>query len=148
MNLVGPDDPVLLEVQPEFTGDPLTLKPVVERMTELMADKSNPGVGMAAPQIGQRVRLFVLQLKGMRRYVCVNPVVSLAMGPKRMDFEGCLTKPGARFLVPRSEHIRASWTNLHGQRETAVMRGLLARAFQHELDHLNGVVIWAPRTAA
>lgn len=136
--LVDHVDPILREAQPEFAGDFRALRTLADRMSAVM--KQRRGIGLAAPQVGERVRMFVMQIG--RRYVCVNPRVLEVLGEKVTRLEGCLTRPGREDPVARHEHIVAQWTDLLGQECCAEFAGLPARCFQHELDHLNGVCIW------
>lgn len=101
------------------------------------------GVGLAAPQIGKNMRLTVVDVTGGKnpeaKIVLVNPEIIHAEGEKREE-EGCLSLPGFRGYVVRPQFVTVKAQNAKG--ETFEIRGedLLARAFCHEIDHLNGIL--------
>jgi peptide deformylase len=104
-------------------------------------DKSNNGVGLAAPQVGINVRLFIIHYQGSRMTV-INPTILYFNDTINVEVEGCLSVPNVGVLMPRSEIIRASFTNAIGERIVdCVLHGFLARIFQHEYDHLEGKLI-------
>ena len=107
------------------------------------------GVGIAAPQVYQSKRLFIMCSKPNARYpdapsmeptAVINPEISWASGEMEKGWEGCLSLPGIRGLVPRHHAIRVHYKNRDTERVEIEYEGFLARVFQHELDHLNGVV--------
>lgn len=144
LRLVRPDDPVLYAAVPAFTGNPEDLRRTAKDMLELVDGKT--GIGMAAPQLGLQVRMFVMNIG--RKYICINPEVVSTTGPEIVEREGCLTMPGVYTLVSRPENIVARWTDQYAQIHERKLLGLVARCFQHELDHLNGKCIWQPGVAA
>lgn len=110
-------------------------------MLELMYEAN--GVGLAAPQVGWSVQLCVMNPRPEDRsleMVCVNPVIVEAEGEEVAD-EGCLSFPEVRGNVPRFTRLTARWYDLEGRRMETAAEGLLARMFQHEIDHLNGRLI-------
>lgn len=145
--LVPPDDPILHTPVPEFAGDHAQLRGLAAAMLSLCSagvvtgTRRITGVGLAAPQVGHAIRMFVLSIKGGRDYVCINPRAVSTGRPVRA-FEQCLSVLGNQFVVERSSSIVAGWYDLHGQRCEAQFTGPMARAFAHELDHLAGRVIW------
>lgn len=108
------------------------------------------GVGIAAPQVGVSLRLFIIQSAKNDRYpdavdteplVIINPEV-LEKSPETVDGpEGCLSIPGKRMIVTRHQWVRARFTNRDGKIEERTFEGFLARVFQHEHDHINGFLI-------
>jgi peptide deformylase len=106
---------------------------------------AEPGVGLAAPQIGVSQRVLVIDTTVGERpdalIVLINPVLVSATG-RLVAEEGCLSVAGIRAEIPRAEAVEVrGWTP--DQREVSLKgRGLLARAFQHEIDHLDGMLIW------
>ena len=104
------------------------------------------GVGLAAPQIGKNIRLTVVDVTGGKnpeaKIVLVNPEIIHAEGEKREE-EGCLSIPGFRGYVVRPQFVTVRAQNAKG--ETFEIRGedLLARAFCHEIDHLNGDFVYS-----
>lgn len=103
-----------------------------------------PGRGLAAPQIGDMRRVFVMDpgwKEGVRDpLVCINPEI-LAFGAELSELpEMCLSIPGLSVLVRRPTSIRLAWTDLEGQREERELTGFAALCAQHEFDHLEGMV--------
>ena len=105
-------------------------------------------LGLAAPQIGEAVALFVVN--GPAAYedeepvhkdmVVINPVIKKKQGSHSME-EGCLSIPGIRLDISRAEEVELEYTTLDGGRRNLEADGLAAKVFQHEMDHLNGVMI-------
>ena len=111
--------------------------------------KAANGVGIAAPQIGQSYRLFIVASHPNPRYphaplmeptAMINPKITDYSGKKVKDWEGCLSIPGIRGLVPRYHRIEFEYLAENGKLVKQVLEGFLARIVQHELDHLNGVL--------
>ena len=119
------------------------LRRLVDDMVETMY--AEPGVGLAAPQIGVSQRVFVIDITVGKRpdalIVMANPHIVSAEG-RFTEEEGCLSIPGIRAEIPRAEVVEVRGWNLDQQEISLKGRGLLARAFQHEIDHLDGLVIW------
>jgi peptide deformylase len=98
-----------------------------------------PGrVGLAAPQIGVSLRVFVYDVDGDRGHF-VNPTVVSATG-EEVDEEGCLSVPGLQYPTPRAADVIVSGYDMHGEPITVEAAGLLARCLQHEADHLDGTI--------
>jgi peptide deformylase len=120
----------------EFNSD---LEKLVANMFETMYAAS--GVGLAAPQIGLAMRLCVIDVTSgedpQAKVVLVNPVI-LAVEGKQVQEEGCLSLPDIRAKTPRPMRVTVHAQNVHGKEFTMTGEGLLARAFCHETDHLNG----------
>ncbi|MCR4291310.1 MAG: peptide deformylase [Candidatus Kuenenia sp.] len=113
-----------------------------EKMVELMHHAH--GIGLAAPQVGWSVRLFVIDVVGndvvgnnVDDKVFINPSIMEEAGETSKE-EGCLSFPGILGKVIRTRKIKVCAYNLNGQKIEVVLEDLLARAWQHELDHLNG----------
>lgn len=100
------------------------------------------GVGLAAPQVGIPIRLFVCNATGKPEddRVFVNPVLSELVGASTGD-EGCLSIPGVTVAVRRAEQCVISGVDVQGRPIGATAAGLLARCWQHEVDHLDGRLI-------
>jgi peptide deformylase len=107
------------------------------------------GMGLAAPQVGERVRLFIMASHPNTRYpnaplmqptAIINPQILWRSEAQEKDWEGCLTVPGLRGLVPRAKKIKVKYDDLYGNSQQADFQGFLARVFQHEYDHLDGIV--------
>lgn len=99
------------------------------------------GVGLAAPQVGWSKRLIVIDVTGQKKgeRVFINPFIADEEGIAIAE-EGCLSFPGITGNVPRSAIVEVVAYNLKGERLQIKADGLLARAFQHEIDHLDGVL--------
>lgn len=132
-------DPVLKQVAKEVTDIDGALVRLVEDMLETMYDE--PGLGLAAPQVGVRKRLFVYDLdEGEAPSVLINPEIIETDG--EWDFlEGCLSVPGLSWQITRPKTIHIRGRDIDGNEVDIEADELEARLYQHELDHLNGVLL-------
>ncbi|MFN8518497.1 MAG: peptide deformylase [Chloroflexota bacterium] len=110
------------------------LHELLDDMTETMRDA--PGVGIAAQQVGEALQLCVIEVDD-QLYEVANPEIVHLSGEQE-DYEGCLSVPGFVALRPRAEHAVMVGQDRDGKRITISGHGLLARAIQHEYDHLQG----------
>jgi peptide deformylase len=117
-----------------------SLAALAARMLELMREAR--GVGLAAPQVGLNIRLFVMNHTGdpADDRVYVNPTLSDAEGDEEGE-EGCLSLPGITANVVRDKTLRIRARDLQGNEIDETATGYLARVWQHEFDHLNGTLI-------
>ena len=137
-------DPLLREV-----ADPiLRVTPEVEALVADMfaTMHANLGIGLAAPQVGELLRLVVIELppnekdpQAGARYVLINPELR-RLGERESMSEGCLSLPGFRAMVERARTATVAYTGMDGRLAMLEAQGLLAQAIQHEIDHLNGVL--------
>jgi peptide deformylase len=98
------------------------------------------GIGLAAPQIGDLKRIIYIDLKnGMNPILLINPIIVCNIG-KEKSREGCLSYPGYEGIVIRPRRVIVKGTNEIGKEVTYEARGLLAKAFCHEIDHLDGIL--------
>jgi peptide deformylase len=134
IRLIG--DPVLRQRAMEITDVDGKLVQLAEDMLTTMYEA--PGLGLAAPQVGVQKRLFVYDI-GEGPQVVVNPVVQESRGEWGYD-EGCLSIPGMSFELIRPKEVHLVGYDLDGNELSIEADELLARAFQHELDHLDGVL--------
>ncbi len=113
---------------------------VIERMKQLM--ESHEGVGLAAPQVGLPLRLFVMgeKSKAAEAIAVINPVVELESETAEAE-EGCLSLPGIRGQVVRAKRIKLTGYDPHGSPISLSLEDFTARIAQHENDHLDGVLI-------
>jgi peptide deformylase len=111
------------------------IRAICERMVETML-RAN-GAGLAAPQIGISKRIIVLDVDGAF-HVLINPELIETSGDVEQFNEGCLSVPGVDSVVERATHAVVEGTTLDGETVRIEGEGLLARAIQHEMDHLNG----------
>ena len=121
------------------------ITPDIQRLIDDMIETmyAAPGIGLAAPQVGVPVRIFVADLSVGRDpsglIALINPVFVERDGMQLED-EGCLSIPGFNATVARPERVVVRGLNRAGSEQTIEGRGLLARAFQHEMDHLDGTL--------
>jgi peptide deformylase len=119
-----------------------SVTPEIRRLAADMVDTmyDEVGIGLAAPQVGISMRLMVVgDEEGRGVQVLVNPAITAQGGTVTAE-EGCLSLPGIFAHVTRSEWVTLQAQDLEGQPVTMTARGLRARVFQHELDHLDGVL--------
>ena len=110
---------------------------------------STQGVGIAAPQISESKQVIIIASRPSPRYpnaplmeptVMINPAFQALSDTTEKDWEGCLSIPGIRALVPRYKDIQITYSNEQGTVVEAKLEGFVARVFQHEVDHLEGKV--------
>ena len=130
-------DPVLREPAKPVTDFGPSLRELSDDMIETMIDA--PGVGLAAPQVGVSIRLFVFDDGETGPMVIANPEFVDATG-ELLEDEGCLSIPGPYHATPRSARVVVRGQDLDGRPLEMVGEGLLARIFQHETDHLDGML--------
>jgi peptide deformylase len=97
------------------------------------------GVGLASPQVGRNERIIVVTKKG-EASVYINPEIVKRSDATAMDEEGCLSVPGVWGLVERSKKVTVQALDRHGRRVTLECKGLEAVIFQHEIDHIDGIL--------
>lgn len=117
------------------------LTPEIHNLAVKMLAKmyTSEGIGLAAPQVGSMLRLFVIDISmdGDQPFVFINPILE-PYGKIINSGEGCLSIPGFTTTVQRFENVKVTYTNLSNEQKTIDATGLLARCIQHENDHLNG----------
>lgn len=130
-------DPVLRKVADEVTDVDGKLVKLVDDMLETMY--AEPGIGLAAPQVGVQRRLFVYDI-GDGPETLINPIISESSGEWVYE-EGCLSVPGLFWEIVRPKEIHITGYDLDGNEVSLEADELLSRLFQHELDHLDGVML-------
>ena len=145
-------DPVLRQRAREVTAEELR-SPEIQRLIDDLVEtkRAADGAGLAANQVGEALRIAVAGVsEGNPRYpykppfpltVMVNPVVEPDGGEVELINEGCLSLPGTRAEVPRSMSVAVRYLDREGVEHVERRRGLTAGTFQHEVDHLDGVLI-------
>lgn len=151
-------DPVLRRKAHKVTSFDSDLQVLIDDMIETMREA--PGVGLAAPQVGVSQRVVVIEYaendededSPKKLYVIVNPEISQPSEETELGIEGCLSIPGLVGEVDRHTAITVKALNRRGQPVKYKLSGWLARIFQHEIDHLDGIVytdratrVWKPR---
>ena len=147
--------PLLRERSRAVTPDELA-SPAIQTLIDDLIDTMHRanGAGIAAPQVGELVRIATIEVNHNPRYpykppipltVVVNPVIEVMPGPNGDDElveinEGCLSVPNLRGNVLRHVHVRVRYLDRHGVPHDEIRRGLTAGTFQHECDHLDGVL--------
>jgi peptide deformylase len=131
-----PDDPLTKVSAPVESHGP-ELVDLAENMFETMY--AFEGVGLAAPQVGLAMRLFVLHEPDGRKMCLVNPEILEREGEESGQ-EGCLSLPEIYIQVPRATRIGVRAQDVHGETHEFEAHDFLARIIQHELDHLDGVI--------
>ena len=148
MNIIQIGNPVLRNTAK--TIEDATKERVIELANDLIttAELAN-GVGIAAPQVAQSYRLFIMASRPSIRYphaptmsptAVINPVIVNRSDEMVKDWEGCLSVPNLRGLVPRHREIEVTYTGIDGERKDRTLNDFVARIFQHELDHLDGIL--------
>ncbi|MBI3152182.1 MAG: peptide deformylase [Chloroflexi bacterium] len=157
-------EPILRRKAKPVTKFDKDLQTLIDDMVETMREA--PGVGLAAPQINLPMQLAVIEYaededeeeenedappKPKKLFVLINTEITKVSEEKIMGVEGCLSIPGLIGEVERHEAIQVKALNRHGQPVKHKVAGWLARIFQHEIDHLNGVLftdkatrVWKP----
>jgi peptide deformylase len=130
-------DPVLREPAKPVTDFGPSLGKLFDDMVETMV--AAPGVGLAAPQVGISSRLFVFDDGETGPMFMANPELSDPVG-EQLEDEGCLSIPGPYHPTPRFARVRCHGRDVEGKPYELVGEGLLARIFQHETDHLDGML--------
>lgn len=137
--------------QLRFKGDPILnketkpIKEINDRIRELAQDMIETmyhenGIGLAAPQIGVLRRICIVCAdENSEPKVLINPYIIEKSGTQ-VEFEGCLSIPGYRGKVERAAWVKVKYQNLNGEEVIEEGTELLARAFQHEIDHLDGIL--------
>ncbi|MDA9913873.1 peptide deformylase [Methylophilaceae bacterium] len=140
-------NPDLLKVSEPIDFEKDDLKTLIEDMKETM--KANDGAGLAAPQICVFKRLVIFGFDTNDRYpkadsvpftVLINPVITPLSDDKENGWEGCLSVPGLRGVVPRFTHIKYEGYDADGKKFEREVEDFHARVVQHECDHLDGIL--------
>lgn len=143
--IVAYGDPVLKRVAQDIEKGSIDVQQLAADMFETMYESS--GVGLAAPQIGKSIRLFVVdgepldeeKLKDFKK-VFINPVILEESGEKWGFEEGCLSIPGIRAEIMRKEKLKIRYFDTDWNEHVEEYDGLAARIIQHEYDHLQGIL--------
>jgi peptide deformylase len=150
LKIVQTGDPVLRQQARALTADEIA-QPGMQMLIALMRDtmRDAPGVGLAAPQIGESLQLTVIEdpVEDPERdrakvpfHVLINPTLTLE-GDERVEaFEGCLSFAGFSMVVPRARSVTVTALDERGEPVTIKASGWYARILQHEIDHLRGVL--------
>lgn len=130
-------DPVLTTAADPVTDFDRSLRTLVKDLTETLRDQR--GSGLAAPQVGVPLRVFVFDVDGVRGHL-VNPELAFPSDEEQVGPEGCLSIPGLYYDTRRRLHAVGHGVDQHGRPAQVVGTAELARCLQHENDHLDGVM--------
>lgn len=132
-------------LRPEEVGSEAVRRLITDLVDTL---RDYGGVGLAAPQIGESVRLAIVEIVGgpsrygelapMPLTVFINPAIDVLDAAAKGYWEGCLSVPGLRGFVERPQHVRIRFTSERGEAQDIEIKGFSATVFQHEFDHLDG----------
>ena len=143
--IITTENPILRRKAKKVTKITPALRALAEDMLETM--RQAPGIGLAAPQVAQSVRLFVAEIEeneehpgSGKTYIVFNPEYVFKSDELVDGAEGCLSIPGWAGEVTRHEQVVIKGLDKQGNRLRIEAKGLLARVFQHEMDHLDGVL--------
>jgi peptide deformylase len=150
LDIVRIGEPVLRLVADPVGADELAT-PGFQRFLDDLVEtmRAANGAGLAAPQVGVARRVFCVEVRDNPRYpykpdldlrVLVNPELRVLSDETFMSYEGCLSIPDLRGLLPRALEVEVAYTDREGRRVVEEVRGLSAGTFQHEQDHLDGVL--------
>ena len=138
-DLVSEKDPILREVLPEFdfTNPPVNPNELASTLVETC--KLHHGIGLSANQCGFKYRVFVMGAED--NYVAFfNPSIVLKSKKEAHMVEGCLSYPFLALRITRPEEVAVTYQDFNGEWQQTTLTGISARCFQHELDHMNGIV--------
>ena len=135
LKLVYENDPMIRKVSRPVTEITPRILQLLDDMVETM--RAANGVGLAAPQVGVLRRIVVIEVEEGNVIELINPKI-IAYSGEQTDTEGCLSVPGRSGTVTRPRHVTVRAINRHGESFDITGSDLLARAFCHELDHLDG----------
>ncbi len=134
-------DPILRKRAKEIDEINDEIKKLADEMALLMYE--NKGIGLAAPQVGESVRLITVDITGSKRenlMVLVNPVIISREGEIEYE-EGCLSLPGFRANIKRAQKIEVLAKDLLGKEKKILAEDVLSVCIQHEIDHLDGILL-------
>ena len=138
LKIVQYPDPILKKKSEEVRYDDKSLRSLTLQMIESM--KKNQGIGLAAPQIGLSKKIIIVT-EGEESHAFLNPRIVKQSKEKERDEEGCLSLPGLFVKVLRPKQVEVVAQTVEGEEVRVKARGLGARIFQHEIDHIEGKLI-------
>jgi peptide deformylase len=143
--------PIVIWPDPRLAETCVQVDEVTPDIEQLAADMletmyAAPGRGLAGPQVGAMQRIFVMDV-GWKEgksdpIVCLNPMLQEVSEERATGSEGCLSIPGVSADISRPAQVQMVWTGLNGGRYVQSFEGFAAACVQHEIDHLDGVVIF------
>src|SRR5579871_2223885 len=159
MEILQIGEPVLRQMASSLSRDEITSESIQQLISAMIETLRNaPGVGLAAPQIGESLQLVVIEDRAeyiqklspeqaaererspVPLHVLINPKIIKQDDTKAEFFEGCMSTRGLMGLVPRALSVKVECLNEHGENTLIEARGWYARILQHEIDHLHGII--------
>ncbi|MDN6543125.1 MAG: peptide deformylase [Lentilactobacillus parabuchneri] len=149
--------PIIIQPNEQLRRTNQAVQELTDELVELLDDMyetmlAHDGVGIAAPQIGKNLQIAVVEVDENDRFDLINPQIIESKG-KTIFVEGCLSIPHVFGTVERAEEITVRYFDREGDEMEVTAYGYLARAIQHEIDHLNGILFtdkvieWIPEEA-
>lgn len=145
LNIVTIPDPVLLKKAKEITKIDGEITKIIDEMIFTLENNPRKGIGLAAPQVGLSTRIIIV--KSHRKsdesitYALIDPEVVSRSTEKELDYEGCLSVPDTYGQVERAKKVVVKALNRNGKKITLKAADLFARVLQHEIDHLDGILM-------
>ena len=136
--VIGPDNPILRKKTASVPKVTKGIKQLIKDMIETMKEAS--GVGLASPQVGRTERVCIAVIDG-KVTPLINPQITKRSKETDLDQEGCLSLPNVWLMIPRSVEIALEYVDLRGKKQQRTLEHFDARVVQHEVDHLDGVLI-------
>lgn len=136
----GKDNKILRAKSSKVTdfSDPKIQK-IIANMKETLFSMIETGIGLAAPQIGENIRIFILSPSISKQLIFINPTIKKSLRRTKVQ-EGCLSLPKLYGFLKRSKTVKVAAFDENGEKFKLKAEGLLAQAIQHEVDHLDGIL--------
>lgn len=136
--------PIIIHPDDQLRRKPKPVSMITDELVQLLEDMyetmvAQDGVGIAAPQIGKNLQVAIVEVDEEDRFELINPEIIESSG-ESVDVEGCLSIPHTYGTVKRADEITVRYFDREGEEMEVQAFGYLARAIQHEIDHLNGVL--------
>ena len=136
--------PIIIHLDDQLRRKPKPVSMITDELVQLLEDMyetmvAHDGVGIAAPQIGKNLQVAIVEVDEEDRFELINPEIIESSG-ESVDVEGCLSIPHTYGTVKRADEITVRYFDREGEEMEVQAFGYLARAIQHEIDHLNGVL--------
>lgn len=136
--------PIIIHPDDKLRRKPEPVSMITDELVQLLEDMyetmvAHDGVGIAAPQIGKNLQVAIVEVDEEDRFELINPEIIESSG-ESIDVEGCLSIPHTYGTVKRADEITVRYFDREGEEMEVQAFGYLARAIQHEIDHLNGVL--------
>ncbi len=143
--------PLLRKIALDVAPDKIRSEAIQDIITDMIDTlEETGGIGLAAPQIGESLRMVIInipegsssygEIKGVPLSIFINPIITTIGLEEQAHWEGCLSVPGLRGLVSRPQHLTVNYLNENQEQKEIEVKGFLATVLQHECDHLDGTL--------